>query len=127
LLKSHVALLLHQVGDVDDVYGFNFADDNFLPFPWFAAAAPMRARLLASYLPRGKVSSARFLAPMCVAIFWLDSMRAPVYVSVGNMVILQEVIEIVQHATRGNRVPESILHAHKLANEKRKAQLPPHH
>jgi len=45
----------------------------------------------------------------------------PVYVSVGHMVSLKKAIEIVKHCTLGNRVPEPILKAHKIADfEKRK-------
>jgi deoxyribonuclease V len=45
----------------------------------------------------------------------------PVFVSVGHMVSLERAIEIVKHCTLGNRVPEPILKAHKIADfEKRK-------
>jgi deoxyribonuclease V len=49
----------------------------------------------------------------------------PVYVSVGNMVSLETAIKIVKHCTRSSRIPEPILQAHRLASEKRKAQMAP--
>jgi deoxyribonuclease V len=47
----------------------------------------------------------------------------PVYVSVGHLVSLQTAVRIVKHCTRNSRVPEPLLHAHKIATEeKRKIQ-----
>jgi len=44
----------------------------------------------------------------------------PVYVSVGHKISLDRAITIVKHFTCGNRIPEPILKAHKIANEKKK-------
>jgi deoxyribonuclease V len=45
----------------------------------------------------------------------------PVYVSIGHRVSLEKAVEIVRHCIVDNRVPESILKAHKIADfEKRK-------
>jgi len=47
----------------------------------------------------------------------------PVYVSVGHMVSLGTAVKIVKHCARNSRIPEPILHAHKIASEeKRKVQ-----
>jgi deoxyribonuclease V len=47
----------------------------------------------------------------------------PVYVSIGHMVSLKTATRIVKHCARSSRIPEPILQAHRLASEKRKAQI----
>ncbi len=47
----------------------------------------------------------------------------PVYVSIGHMVSLETATRIVKHCARSSRIPEPILQAHRLASEKRKAQI----
>ena len=47
----------------------------------------------------------------------------PVYVSVGHMVSLETAIRIVKHCTRGSRIPEPLRVAHRVASEKRKAEI----
>jgi len=44
----------------------------------------------------------------------------PVYVSIGHKVSLDSAIAIVKHFTCGNRIPEPILKAHRIANEEKK-------
>jgi deoxyribonuclease V len=46
--------------------------------------------------------------------------RKPIYVSVGHKISLERAIAIVRHFTRENRIPEPILKAHRIANEKKK-------
>ncbi|MBN1244573.1 endonuclease V [Candidatus Bathyarchaeota archaeon] len=47
----------------------------------------------------------------------------PVYVSVGHLVSLGTAVKIAKHCVRNSRIPEPILHAHKIASEeKRKVQ-----
>ena len=43
----------------------------------------------------------------------------PLYVSIGNMVSLENATKIVRHLTRNNRIPEPILLAHNLAAQQR--------
>jgi deoxyribonuclease V len=47
----------------------------------------------------------------------------PVYVSVGHLVSLSTAVKIVQHCTRGNRLPEPLLAAHRIASEKKREAL----
>ncbi len=47
----------------------------------------------------------------------------PVYVSIGHMVSLETAIKIVKHCTQNGRIPEPILQAHRIASEKRKAEI----
>jgi deoxyribonuclease V len=44
----------------------------------------------------------------------------PVYVSVGHLISLNTAVEIVEHCTRGNRIPEPLRAAHRMASEKRR-------
>jgi len=44
----------------------------------------------------------------------------PVYVSVGHKVSLDRAIAIVKYFARGNRIPEPVLKAHRIANEEKK-------
>lgn len=46
--------------------------------------------------------------------------QKPVYVSVGHKVTLEKAIEIVKRCVRGNRIPEPILTAHRIANEQKR-------
>lgn len=41
----------------------------------------------------------------------------PVYVSIGHLVSLSTALKIVEHCTRGNRIPEPLLAAHKRSSE----------
>ena len=43
----------------------------------------------------------------------------PVYVSVGHLTSLGTAVEIVKNCVRNNRIPEPILHAHKIASEEK--------
>ena len=47
----------------------------------------------------------------------------PVYVSVGHLVSLGTAVRIVEHCARGNRIPEPLLAAHRIASEKRKREM----
>jgi deoxyribonuclease V len=47
----------------------------------------------------------------------------PVYVSVGHMVSLETAVRIVKHCTRNSRIPEPLRVAHRVAAEKRKAEI----
>jgi deoxyribonuclease V len=47
----------------------------------------------------------------------------PVYVSVGHLVSLSTAVKIVEHCTRGGRIPEPLLVAHRIASEKRKREM----
>ena len=47
----------------------------------------------------------------------------PVYVSVGHLVSLSTAVNIVEHCTRGGRIPEPLLAAHRIASEKRKREM----
>jgi deoxyribonuclease V len=47
----------------------------------------------------------------------------PVYVSVGHLVSLGTAVKIVEHCTRGNRIPEPLLAAHRIASEKKRETL----
>ena len=42
----------------------------------------------------------------------------PVYVSVGHLISLGTAIKIVKHCVRGNRIPEPLRQAHRIASEK---------
>jgi deoxyribonuclease V len=44
----------------------------------------------------------------------------PVYVSVGHLISLNTAVKIVEHCTRGNRIPEPLRAAHRMASEKRR-------
>ena len=44
----------------------------------------------------------------------------PVYVSVGHLIALNTAVEIVEHCTRGNRIPEPLRAAHRMASEERR-------
>jgi deoxyribonuclease V len=44
----------------------------------------------------------------------------PVYVSVGHLISLNTAVIIVEHCTRGNRIPEPLRTAHRMASEKRR-------
>lgn len=44
----------------------------------------------------------------------------PVYVSVGHLVSLTTAVKIAEHCTRGGRIPEPLLAAHRIASEKRR-------
>jgi deoxyribonuclease V len=57
------------------------------------------------------------------AVVHARSGSKPVYVSVGNMVSLETAIQIVKHCTRGSRIPEPLRVAHRIASEKRKAEI----
>ena len=47
----------------------------------------------------------------------------PIYVSIGHLISLGTAVEIVKRSVRNSRIPEPILHAHKIAcEEKRKVQ-----
>ena len=46
----------------------------------------------------------------------------PVYVSVGHLVSLKTAVKIVKQCTRGSRIPEPLLAAHRIASEKSKRQ-----
>jgi deoxyribonuclease V len=48
--------------------------------------------------------------------------KKPIYVSVGHKVSLERAIDIVKHCTKSYRIPEPIREAHRIANEKSKAQ-----
>ena len=47
----------------------------------------------------------------------------PVYVSVGHLVSLGTAVRIVEHCARGNRIPEPLLAAHRIASEKRNREM----
>jgi deoxyribonuclease V len=47
----------------------------------------------------------------------------PVYVSIGHLVSLSTAVKIVEHCTRGDRIPEPLLAAHRIASEKRKREM----
>jgi deoxyribonuclease V len=47
----------------------------------------------------------------------------PVYVSVGHLISLGTAVKIVEHCTRGDRIPEPLLAAHKIASEKKRETL----
>ena len=47
----------------------------------------------------------------------------PVYVSVGHLVSLGTAVKIVEHCTRGGRIPLPLLVAHRIASEKRKREM----
>jgi len=47
----------------------------------------------------------------------------PVYVSVGHLVSLSTAVKIVEHCTRGGRIPEPLLAAHRIASEGRKREM----
>jgi deoxyribonuclease V len=47
----------------------------------------------------------------------------PVYVSVGNMISLEDAIEIVKHLTRNCRTPEPLRIAHNIATQQRNERL----
>jgi deoxyribonuclease V len=47
----------------------------------------------------------------------------PVYVSVGHLVSLGTAVRIVEHCARGNRIPEPLAAAHRIASEKRKREM----
>jgi deoxyribonuclease V len=44
----------------------------------------------------------------------------PVYVSVGHLMSLNTAVKIVEHCMRGNRIPEPLRVAHRMASEKRR-------
>jgi deoxyribonuclease V len=54
------------------------------------------------------------------AIFNTKSGADPVHVSVGHMISLETAVNIVRHCIRSNRIPEPILKAHEIANEKKR-------
>jgi deoxyribonuclease V len=47
----------------------------------------------------------------------------PVYVSVGHLVSLTKAVRIVEHCVRGNRVPEPLAAAYRIASEKRNREM----
>ena len=47
----------------------------------------------------------------------------PVYVSVGHLISLNTAVKIVEHCTRGGRIPEPLTAAHRIASEKRKREM----
>ena len=47
----------------------------------------------------------------------------PVYVSVGHLVSLGTAVRIVEHCLRGNRIPEPLAAAHRIASEKRNREM----
>jgi len=59
------------------------------------------------------------------AVVPTQSGAKPVFVSVGHMISLTTATKIVKHCSRSSRIPEPILQAHRLASEKRKAQITP--
>lgn len=44
----------------------------------------------------------------------------PVYVSVGHLISLGTAVKIVKHCARNSRIPEPLLHAHRIASEEKK-------
>jgi deoxyribonuclease V len=47
----------------------------------------------------------------------------PVYVSVGHLVSLSTAVRIVEHCTRGTRIPAPVLAAHRIASKKKRETL----
>src|SRR4030066_2332194 len=47
----------------------------------------------------------------------------PVYVSVGHLISLNTAVKIVEHCTRGGRIPEPLTAAHRIASEKSKIEM----
>jgi deoxyribonuclease V len=47
----------------------------------------------------------------------------PIYVSIGHLISLATAVKIVRHCTRGNRIPEPLLAAHRIASEKKRETL----
>ena len=43
----------------------------------------------------------------------------PVYVSVGHLISLGTAVKIVKHCARNSRIPEPLLHAHRIASEEK--------
>lgn len=76
------------------------------------------------YEKKGDVEFLRFKGRTVGAAVTTKQGSKPVYVSVGHMISLPTAIEIVEHLSTNNRVPEPIIKAHQLATaEKRKINI----
>jgi deoxyribonuclease V len=121
-LKTQPDLFLVDAHGVAHPYGCGFASHLGLAIGKPTVGVAKR-RLVGEFEEIGGKPFLVHDGKVVAAILMTKERAKPVYVSVGHFVSLSTAVKIVEQSTRGGRIPEPLLLAHRIASEKKREAL----